>query len=76
MVEDHRSPPTSCGNLLQSLLVKFLGSLNMAKSASPIRLQQDIMRAAEATGRRFHRSTAEQIEGRALGVASLIYDIC
>jgi hypothetical protein len=48
----------------------------MAKSASPIRLQQDIMRAAEATGRRFHRSTAEQIEGRALGVASLIYDIC
>jgi len=34
----------------------------MAKAASPIRLQQDIMLAAETTARRFHRSTAEQIE--------------
>lgn len=34
----------------------------MAKSASPIRLQEDLMRAAALTGERFHRSTAEQIE--------------
>lgn len=34
----------------------------MAKASSPIRLQQDLMQAAESTGKRFHRSTAEQIE--------------
>ena len=34
----------------------------MAKSASPIRLQEDLMQAASATAKRFHRSTAEQIE--------------
>ena len=34
----------------------------MAKAASPIRLQQDLMQAAVLTGKRFHRSTAEQIE--------------
>ena len=34
----------------------------MAKSASPIRLQEDLMQAAELTTNRFHRSTAEQIE--------------
>jgi hypothetical protein len=34
----------------------------MAKAASPIRLQNDLMQAAESTARRFHRSTAEQIE--------------
>lgn len=34
----------------------------MAKAASPIRLQQDLMQAAESTAKRFHRSTAEQIE--------------
>ncbi len=34
----------------------------MAKSASPIRLQEDLMQAAAQTGERFHRSTAEQIE--------------
>lgn len=34
----------------------------MAKSASPIRLQEDLMKAAELTADRFHRSTAEQIE--------------
>ncbi|MDO9469638.1 MAG: hypothetical protein Q7J23_02775, partial [Nitrosomonas sp.] len=34
----------------------------MAKSASPIRLQENLMRAAALTGERFHRSTAEQIE--------------
>lgn len=34
----------------------------MAKSASPIRLQEDIMQAAELTAKRFHRSTAEQVE--------------
>jgi hypothetical protein len=34
----------------------------MAKAASPIRLQEDLMRAAAVTGKRFHRSTAEQIE--------------
>lgn len=34
----------------------------MAKAASPIRLQQDLMQAAELAGKRFHRSTAEQIE--------------
>jgi len=34
----------------------------MAKSASPIRLQADLMQAAKVTGKRLHRSTAEQIE--------------
>ncbi len=34
----------------------------MAKAASPIRLQEDLMQAAELTAKRFHRSTAEQIE--------------
>jgi len=34
----------------------------MAKAASPIRLQEDLMQAAESTAKRFHRSTAEQIE--------------
>lgn len=34
----------------------------MAKASSPIRLQQDLMQQAESTARRFHRSTAEQIE--------------
>ena len=34
----------------------------MAKASSPIRLQQDLMQSAESTAKRFHRSTAEQIE--------------
>jgi len=34
----------------------------MAKSASPIRLQADLMQAAAVAGKRLHRSTAEQIE--------------
>ena len=34
----------------------------MAKAASPIRLQAELMQVAESTGKRFHRSTAEQIE--------------
>jgi len=34
----------------------------MAKSASPIRLQEDLMKLAAVTGKRYHRSTAEQIE--------------
>ena len=34
----------------------------MTKSASPIRLQSDLMQAAKVTGKRMHRSTAEQIE--------------
>ncbi len=34
----------------------------MAKAASPIRLQADLMRTATLAGKRFHRSTAEQIE--------------
>ncbi|WP_040844836.1 TA system antitoxin ParD family protein [Thiorhodococcus drewsii] len=34
----------------------------MPKSASPIRLQHELMQAAAVTGERFHRSTAEQIE--------------
>lgn len=34
----------------------------MAKSASPIRLQDDLMKLAAVTGKRYHRSTAEQIE--------------
>ncbi len=34
----------------------------MAKAASPIRLQEELMQAAESTAKRFHRSTAEQIE--------------
>ena len=44
----------------------------MAKAASPIRLQADIMQAATLAGKRHHRSTAEQIEywaemGRKIG---------
>lgn len=34
----------------------------MAKAASPIRLQQDLMQAATIAGEQLHRSTAEQIE--------------
>lgn len=34
----------------------------MAKSASPIRLQDDLMQEAARIGKRQHRSTAEQIE--------------
>ncbi|KAF3979586.1 MAG: hypothetical protein HFP76_06610 [Methylococcales symbiont of Iophon sp. n. MRB-2018] len=34
----------------------------MAKSASPIRLQAELMQVAATTAKRFHRSTAEQIE--------------
>lgn len=34
----------------------------MAKAASPLRLQADLMRTAALAGKRFHRSTAEQIE--------------
>jgi ParD-like antitoxin of type II ParDE toxin-antitoxin system len=34
----------------------------MAKAASPIRLQAELMQQAESTAKRFHRSTAEQIE--------------
>lgn len=34
----------------------------MAKAASPIRLQKNLMQAAELTAKRFHRSTAEQVE--------------
>jgi len=34
----------------------------MAKAASPIRLQDALMKSASATAKRYHRSTAEQIE--------------
>ena len=34
----------------------------MAKAASPVRLQEELMQEATLTARRFHRSTAEQIE--------------
>ena len=34
----------------------------MAKAASPIRLQEDLMQAASNAGERLHRSTAQQIE--------------
>jgi hypothetical protein len=34
----------------------------MAKAHSPIRIQDDLMRAARAAGQQMHRSTAEQIE--------------
>jgi len=34
----------------------------MAKAVSPIRLQEDLMQEAKETAKRFHRSTAEQIE--------------
>ena len=34
----------------------------MAKAASPVRLQDELMQAAQITAKRFHRSTAEQIE--------------
>ncbi len=34
----------------------------MAKAAYPIRLQKELMQAAELTAKCFHRSTAEQIE--------------
>jgi hypothetical protein len=42
--------------------VIFNEVFNMAKAASPIRLQKELMQAAELTAKRFHRSTAEQIE--------------
>jgi len=34
----------------------------MAKSASPVRLQDDLMRRAALAGARYHRSAAQQIE--------------
>ena len=34
----------------------------MAKAASPVRLQQDLMQAATLAGERFHRSASEQVE--------------
>lgn len=34
----------------------------MAKASSPVRLQEDLMQSAALTGKRFHRSAAEQIE--------------
>ena len=34
----------------------------MAKSSSPIRLQAELMHVAESTAKRYHRSTAQQIE--------------
>ena len=34
----------------------------MTKSASPIRLENNLMQAAKMTGKRYKRSTAEQIE--------------
>jgi len=34
----------------------------MAKAASPIRLQKNLMQAATLTGERFHRSASEQVE--------------
>lgn len=36
--------------------------LPMAKSASPVRLQEDLMRSASLAGARQHRSAAQQIE--------------
>jgi hypothetical protein len=54
---------TYCSNLLQYILIViFNEGLNMAKATSPIRLQEELMQAAESTARRYHRSTAEQIE--------------
>jgi hypothetical protein len=35
---------------------------SMAKSASPVRLQDDLMRRAALAGARHHRSAAQQIE--------------
>ncbi len=35
---------------------------NMAKAASPIRLQAELMQSAEPTAKRFHCSTTEQVE--------------
>jgi hypothetical protein len=45
---------------------------DMAKAASPVRLQAELMEAAALTGKRLHRSSAEQIEywasiGRSVG---------
>ncbi len=34
----------------------------MAKAASPVRLQNELMEAASLAGERFHRSAAEQVE--------------
>ncbi|MCF8003822.1 MAG: ParD-like family protein [Chromatiaceae bacterium] len=34
----------------------------MRKSASPIRLQEDLMQSASLAGSQLHRSAAEQIE--------------
>ncbi len=50
-----------CSNLLQYLGLNQRWSCNMAKSASAIRLQAELMKVAGSTAKRFHRSTAEQI---------------
>lgn len=34
----------------------------MAKAASPVRLQENLMQSATLTGKRFHRSASEQVE--------------
>ena len=34
----------------------------MAKAASPVRLQDDLMKSAKLTGELFHRSAAQQVE--------------
>ena len=34
----------------------------MAKAASPVRLQDDLMKSAKLAGKLFHRSAAEQVE--------------
>lgn len=45
-----------------NILVRTKKVIEMAKAASPIRLQADLMQSASETAKRFHRSTAEQVE--------------
>ena len=47
----------------------------MVIAASPMRLQEELIQSAAATAKRFHRSTAEQVEGRAIAPDEVFNDL-
>lgn len=51
-----------CIIMIQFLIVNNLEVIAMAKAASPVRLQDDLMKSAKVAGDIFHRSAAEQVE--------------
>jgi len=57
-IKQHLSVVAICYNIK----VKTEKVIKMAKAASPIRLQADLMQSASEAAKRFHRSTAEQVE--------------